>query len=109
MALLRCKIEKSVAQNRILKISLHSNLITMKKFIVLYVAFIVALVISSCTGTKDEQARKTADSLRRVDSLVKIDSARKAAELLIPKDTALDNTARFIAGLPQLSSNALAS
>jgi len=29
--------------------------------------------------------------------------------LLIPKDTALDNTARFIAGLPQLSSNALAA
>jgi hypothetical protein len=38
---------------------------------------------------------------------MKIDSANKAAALLIPKDTALDNTARFIAGLPQLSSNSL--
>lgn len=88
---------------------MHSNLINMKKFSVPYFVFIVALVISSCTGKKDEQARKIADSLRRVDSLVKIDSARKAAELLIPKDTALDNTARFIAGLPQLRSNALSA
>lgn len=78
----------------------------MKKFSVLYV-FIATLLVSSCTGKKDEQARKIADSLRRVDSLVKIDSARKAAELLVSKDTALDNTARFIAGLPQLNSNAL--
>jgi hypothetical protein len=81
----------------------------MKKFSILYFVFIVALMISSCTGKKDEQARKIADSLRRVDSLVKIDSARNAAELLIPKDTALDNTARFIAGLPQLRSNALSA
>ncbi len=79
----------------------------MQKFSVLYFVFIAALVISACTGKKDEQARKMADSLRRVDSLVKIDSARKAAELMVPKDTALDNTARFIAGLPQLSANTL--
>jgi len=86
---------------------LHSNFITMKKFSVLYFVFIAALVISACTGKKDEQAKKIADSLHRVDSLFKIDSARKAAELAVPKDTALDNTARFIAGLPQLDSNSL--
>ncbi len=79
----------------------------MKKISLLYFVFITALVISSCSGQKDGHTKKIADSLRRVDSVFKIDSARKAAELLIPKDTALDNTARFIAGLPQLSSNSL--
>ena len=80
----------------------------MKKFSVLYVVLIVALVISSCTGKRGE-SRKNADSLRRVDSLAKIDSSRRAADLQFPKDTALDNTARFIAGLPQLSTNSLST
>src|SRR5258706_804662 len=81
----------------------------MKKFNVLYFVFIAALIISSCTGKKDGQSKKMTDSLRRVDSLAKIDSANQAAALLIPKDTALDNTARFIAGLPQLDSNSLSA
>ncbi len=81
----------------------------MKKLSFLYVAFVFALLASSCGGKKDIQAKKIADSLRRVDSLLKIDSAMKAAELLIPKDTALDNTARFIAGLPQLKVNSFSA
>ena len=60
--------------------------------------FAVAFVIVSCsTG-------KTAD-LPLVDS-VKVDSIPKpAAKPVVYKDTSLDNTARFIAGLPQLDSN----
>jgi len=79
----------------------------MKKFSILYFVFITVLLTSSCSGKKDIQAKNVRDSLRKVDSVYKIDSARKAAELLIVKDTALDNTARFIAGLPQLGPNSL--
>lgn len=81
----------------------------MKKFSILSFVFIVAFVLGSCTGKKDSHAKMIADSLRRVDSLVRIDSAQKAAELLILKDTTLDNTARFIAGLPQLNANSLSA
>ncbi len=81
----------------------------MKKFSVLYFVFITALLISSCLGKNDGQAKRVADSLSNVDSLAKIDSANRAAALLIHKDTALDNTARFIAGLPQLDSNSLSA
>ncbi len=80
----------------------------MRKFSVLYFVFVAALIISACTGKKDGRSEKLADSLRRVDSLAKIDSATMAAEL-VQKDTTLDNTARFIAGLPQLSSNSLSA
>src|SRR2546421_12994616 len=81
----------------------------MKKFTVLYFVFITALLISSCAGRSDDRSKRMADSLHRVDSLAKIDSANRAAALQIPKDTALDNTARFIAGLPQLHSNSLSA
>src|SRR5258708_6878234 len=81
----------------------------MKKFSVLYFVFITALLISSCLGKNDGQAKRVADPLSNVDSLAKIDSANRAAALLIHKDTALDNTARFIAGLPQLDSNSLSA
>jgi hypothetical protein len=79
----------------------------MKKTCALYFILKVGLLVSACTGKTDIQAKKITDSLRRADSVFKIDSARKAAELLLPKDTVLDNTARFIAGLPQLHSNPL--
>ncbi len=91
------------------KVSLRSNFITMKKLNLLYFVFIITLVITACTGKNDGQSKIVTDSLRRIDSLARIDSIMKAAELLIPKDTALDNTARFIAGLPQLDSNALSN
>src|SRR5277367_6116014 len=81
----------------------------MKKFSFLYFVFITVFAAISCGGKKDTQAKKVADSLRRVDSVFKIDSVRKAAELLISKDTVLDNTARFMAGLPQLNSNSLSA
>jgi len=80
----------------------------MKKFSLLVLVFSAFLGFSACTGKKDAGHNHASDSLRRVDSLSKVDSARRAAELQIPKDTALDNTARFIAGLPQLSTNNLA-
>jgi hypothetical protein len=80
----------------------------MKKFSELYFVFIVALFISACTGKKGE-SKETLDSLRKADSLAKVDSIQKAAALAIHKDTAVDNTARFIAGLPQLAKNSLAA
>jgi len=81
----------------------------MKKFSVLYFVFIATLVISACSTKKDGPSQKVTDSLRRVDSLAKVDSLQRAAELAIHKDTAIDNTARFIAGLPQLDSNSLSA
>ena len=76
---------------------------------ILFLAIVAVLLSAACSAKKDSAAKAVADSLRRVDSLAKIDSARKAAELVVPKDTALDNTARFIAGLPQLSKNNLSA
>ncbi len=87
---------------------MRHNFLTMKKSS-LYFVFVALFFTAACTDKKEGQSKHVADSLRRVDSLAKIDSAQKAAELLIPKDTALDNTARFIAGLPQLDSNSLSS
>jgi hypothetical protein len=81
----------------------------MKKLSFLYFVFAALVGFSACTTKKDGTSKHVADSLKRVDSLAKADSIRKAAELAIPKDTALDNTARFIAGLPQLDSNALSA
>src|SRR6266566_2050792 len=81
----------------------------MKKFTALYFVFITTLLISSCAGKNDGRSKTMADSLHWVDSLAKIDSTNRAAALQIPKDTALDNTARFIAGLPQLDSNSLSA
>ncbi|MBS1951354.1 MAG: hypothetical protein OJF59_003209 [Cytophagales bacterium] len=75
----------------------------------LFFVLLGLVFVSSCTGNKDARAKHLTDSLHRVDSIAKVDSARKAAELLIPKDTALDNVARFIAGLPQLGTNALSA
>ncbi|MBS1486409.1 MAG: hypothetical protein JST43_02375 [Bacteroidetes bacterium] len=79
----------------------------MKKSLLFFVLSGLVFIIS-CNGKKDAHTQRAADSLRRVDSIAKIDSARKAAELAIPRDTALDNVARFIAGLPQLENNSLA-
>jgi len=86
------------------QISLRHNFIKMKKS--LLVVLVALLVASACTGKK-ETSKQVLDSLRKVDSLAKIDSVEKAIALNVPKDTALDNTARFIAGLPQLSNNSL--
>ncbi|HTH57412.1 MAG TPA: hypothetical protein VL728_15285 [Cyclobacteriaceae bacterium] len=74
---------------------------------ILFFAFVALMFSAACTAKRDTVSKAVTDSLRRVDSLAKIDSARKAAELNVPKDTALDNTARFIAGLPQLTKNKL--
>ncbi|MBS1507953.1 MAG: hypothetical protein JSS79_15035 [Bacteroidetes bacterium] len=82
----------------------------MKKLSSLFLVIITLLGVAACGSKKDDQkAKLVADSLRKVDSLAKEDSIRKAAELAVPKDTALDNTARFIAGLPQLTNNSLAA
>ncbi|MBS1557435.1 MAG: hypothetical protein JST69_01805 [Bacteroidetes bacterium] len=79
----------------------------MKKLLLFFVLSGFILFVS-CTH-KDVRSKRTADSLHRVDSIAKIDSARHAAELLIPRDTATDNVARFIAGLPQIETNALSA
>lgn len=78
----------------------------MKKSI-LFLAVITLLLTAACSAKKDTVSKRVTDSLRRIDSLAKVDSLQKAAELNFPKDTTLDNTARFIAGLPQLSNNSL--
>jgi hypothetical protein len=57
----------------------------------------IALSIFSCSTGKSSESS--------IDSL-KVDSIAKAlAKPVVYRDTALDNTARFIAGLPQLDSN----
>src|SRR5258708_8183321 len=75
----------------------------------LFFVFVVLIFASACTAKKDTTPKRFTDSLRRIDSLAKVDSIQRAAELNFPKDTTLDNTARFIAGLPQLSANNLSS
>jgi len=80
----------------------------MKKSSLLLFVFIALLVAAACTGKKEIPKRVT-DSIRRVDSIRKVDSLARAAELNYPKDTVLDNTARFLAGLPQLHKNALSA
>src|SRR5258708_34660684 len=80
----------------------------MKK-LVLIVPIVALLCSAACTGKKEGPSKRVTDSLRRIDSLATLDSLRKAAELNFPKDTALDNTARFIAGLPQLHNNNLSA
>jgi hypothetical protein len=57
----------------------------------------------SCSSGKTND--QLADSLAVVDSLRKADSTALANIKPIYKDTTLDNTARFIAGLSQLDSN----
>jgi hypothetical protein len=82
---------------------------SMKKTI-LFFALVGLLLTAACSAKKDTTvSKRVTDSIRRVDSLAKVDSIQKAAELNFPKDTVLDNTARFIAGLPQLSKNTLSA
>ena len=62
----------------------------------------------ACSSGKINE--KEIDSVALADSLWKVDSIRKAdsiakAKPVVFKDTALDNTARFIAGLSQLETN----
>lgn len=66
-----------------------------------------AAIFSCSPGKSSEQARLDSlrmDSIRVADSLAKI-----PPKPIVYKDTLLDNTARFIAGLPQLDSNSLTS
>jgi hypothetical protein len=72
-------------------------------------AFVALTCALACTAKKNAVPKHVSDSLRRVDSLAKIDSLQRAAELNFPKDTTLDNTARFIAGLPQQHHNSLSA
>lgn len=69
---------------------------------------LVIVLIAACGGKSATGKGGNTDSLRKVDSLARLDSIQRAAAAAIPKDTALDNVARFIAGLPQLDSNGLA-
>src|SRR6267154_3842431 len=80
----------------------------MKK-LVLIIPIVALLLSAACTGKKEGPSKRVTDSLRRIDSLATLDSLQKAAELNFPKDTALDNTARFIAGLPQQHNNNLSA
>ena len=79
----------------------------MKKLVL--ISIVALLFAAACTGKKEGPSKRVTDSLRRIDSLATIDSLQRAAELNFPKDTALDNTARFIAGLPQLRNNNLSA
>jgi len=66
-------------------------------------SFLVGLFVACSSGKINDQL---ADSLALADSLRLADSIALAnAKPIVYKDTALDNTARFIAGLPQLDSN----
>jgi hypothetical protein len=70
--------------------------------------FALSIAFLSCnSGKSDEQARLDSlrmDSIRIADSIAAI-----PPKPVIYKDTLLDNTARFIAGLPQLDSSSLTS
>lgn len=72
------------------------------------VLFVLASAIFSCSsGNNTERARLDSlrmDSIRRADSIAKI-----PPKPLVYKDTLLDNTARFIAGLSQLDNNSLSA
>ncbi|MGC4023122.1 MAG: hypothetical protein QM734_14835 [Cyclobacteriaceae bacterium] len=81
----------------------------MNKSRLLFIGLVAFFFAAACAGKKKEIPQRVLDSIRRVDSLAKVDSIQRAAELNFPKDTALDNTARFLAGLPQLDSNALSA
>ena len=66
-----------------------------------------AAFLSCSPGNNSEQARLDSlrlDSIRIADSLAKI-----PPKPVVYKDTALDNMARFIAGLAQLDSNSLSA
>jgi hypothetical protein len=70
--------------------------------------FALSAAFLSCSpGNNSEQARLDSlrlDSIRIADSIAKI-----PPKPVIYKDTTLDNTARFIAGLPQLEANSLSA
>lgn len=77
----------------------------MKKVIALCVVLSVLLLVLCCSRKK-ETSDARADSLARVDSIVRVfktDSIEAAHR--IRKDTLLDNSARFISGMPQLANN----
>lgn len=81
----------------------------MKNVISLSIVMAAGWLLISCNG-KQEAAKRLADSLARVDSLKEVrrlDSLEEAHR--IRKDTLLDNTARFVAGLSQLNSNSYAA
>ncbi len=73
--------------------------------------FAFALLIGAFTACSSGKINdQVADSLALADSLRKVDSIKLAnAKPVVYKDTALDNTARFIAGMHQLDSNQYSS
>ena len=80
-----------------------------KKVIAFSIALSFLFLIQSCSR-KQEAAKAKADSLARVDSILQAfrkDSIEAAHR--IKKDTLLDNTARFISGMPQLIKNSFSA
>jgi hypothetical protein len=74
----------------------------------LLLAILACALILSCSQKKETISKLPADTVSVVDSVstkVSASDSIAVALLKIEKDTVLDNAARFIAGLPQLSNN----
>ena len=64
------------------------------------------VIVSSCTNKQNTSDKKTGvDSVVVMDSLNKVLDTIQTENVVIVKDSVLDNMARFIAGLPQESSS----
>ncbi len=73
------------------------------KYVFVAAALVCGVLVLSCT-TPEKNETSFVDSVK-VDSLVLDTVAAVPSVAPIPKDTLLDNLARFIAGMPQLDSN----
>ncbi len=75
----------------------------------LFIVFISLVFSWSCTEKKGTVSTSRTDSLIHIDSILsKDDSIKSTIDTITkwtPKDSVLDNVARFIAGLPQLNNN----
>ena len=81
----------------------------MKKIIAPVLLVCILALAWSCSGKQGTESKATADSLARVDSVAKAKHAADSLALTVAKDTLLDYTARFIAGLPQLTNNSFSA
>lgn len=69
-------------------------------------ALVATLLVVSCTSPRESHA--PADSLAVADAVHRVDSTEQVNPKQVSVDTVLDETARFIAGMPQLRVNRFA-